>query len=262
MRVLIMISAIGALISGCAKNPYVENYTQYYDPVYVSANRAEAAQDPHIEPGSTPQQDIPAYYQNGYMAIGFSKFSGKLSNGQLALEQAKRISADVVVVYQPQYERTQSGAMPISMPTQQTYSSQSMATAYNAYGTTNAYGSTSGTVNGQQWMMMPYSVDQYSHLAAYFVRMNIPLGLHLREPNQSEATIAGTQRAVVVEVVVRGSEAYKADILPGDIIIAADGIPVDQIESTAAFASSRKGKTVDVQLIRNAKPLTKKLTVQ
>lgn len=250
------------VLAGCA-NPYATSYKSLSDSEYIAANRtAPAPALPVVAYGSNPIQDVQSYYENGYEALGFSMFSDKLSNQQKAVQQGQTVGADLVVYYQPIYQRTDTTAVPLSLPTQQAVSSYSQATAYNnSGGSATAYGSSYGTISGQQWTVVPVSRDTYFQTATYYVKTNQPLGLHFRAPTATEAQALGTQRAVVITAIVRGSAAYQSDFLPGDVILKADNLTVDQIPDSAEFARARRGKTVDVLMVRNGSPMVKKLTM-
>ena len=249
-------------LAGCA-NPYAKSYKSLSDPEYIAAYRtAPAPAEPTLALGTNPVQDVQTYYENSFEALGFSMFSDELSTQQKAIEQGRTVGADLVVYYEPIYQRTNTQAVPVSLPTQQTVSSYGQATAYNNYGgTATAYGSSYATVSGQQWTAIQVSRDSYFQTATYYVRTNQPLGLHFRAPTTAEAQALGTQRAVVITSIVRGSAAYQADLLPGDTILKADNLSVDQIPNAVDFVRMRQGKTVDVMLVRNGKSIIKKLTI-
>lgn len=249
-------------LTSCANlNPYVKNYVPVNERASLPVEHPASA-EPVLRPGAEPLADLQEMLVEGYDLLGYSAFSAELSSETKAVQQGQATGADVVIYYPAVFQRTATTVVPFQLPTHSTSYSTASATAYNSYGgSANAYASGVTQTYGQQWTAIPIQRDTYFQTASYYVKTKRLVGLIFRSPNTAEVNSLGTQRAAVVSSVVRNSEAYKADILPGDIILSADGLTVDQIPDAEAFARVRLGKTVVLEMVRNGQPLQKKLPI-
>lgn len=250
-------------LTGCMSNPYSQYYTAVSDRADLPIESASSAAAPKVIQGSDPVKDLEEMLSEGYDLLGYSSFSATETPQSKAVEQARLLSADVLLYYAPVYQRTATTVVPFSMPTQSTSYTTASATAYNSYG---GYGTASGSAltntYGQQWMAVPVQQDTYLHTAAYYVKTKSLVGMKFRAPDANEARALGTQRAAIVTVVIRNSAAYKADILPGDVVLKADGKTVDEIPDAEAYVRARIGQPIELLIARSGKVLVKQLLVQ
>lgn len=72
---------------------------------------------------------------------------------------------------------------------------------------------------------------------------------------------AGQHTADQVEFVIRGSAAYDADLIKGDIILTIAGEDFSNLEKTARVKIEYAGQTVPLELVRNGKRMTLQITV-
>lgn len=252
-----------ALLSGCAGlNPYVKNYVQVNDRETLPVEQSLPV-SPLLKQGVDPLSDLEDMLADGYDLLGYSAFSADLSSSDKAIQQASLVGADVVVYYPPVFQRTATTVIPFQLPTTTTSYSNATATAYNSYGASaTAYASGVTKTYGQQWTAIPIQRDTYFQSASYYVKTKRLVGLIFRSPTPQEVAALGTQRLAVVTTVVRGSGAYRADILPGDIIVRADGLTVDQIPDAEAFARARLGRTLTLDIVRAGRLIKKDLEIR
>lgn len=215
--------------------------------------------NPELRAISNPRDASREMYESGYEMVGYSSFTGPSADAKLAIEQAKNLLADVILI-KSEYLGTNTAAIPITTPTTSTTISHATANAYGPGGATTAYGTGMSTTYGQSTNWVPVSVEKYTNSASYWIKAPAPIfGVRIRDTTPSERKENGTNRGVVVDVVVRGSPAFKADVLPGDLLLKVGSI---DFYSNTDFSGVRKyaGNTVEIHLLRDNKEIVK--TVQ
>jgi hypothetical protein len=248
--------ALALSVSGCASG-----YQQFYEPAAVSTDLERFSGEPRIVVGSGDwDRDVLAMYEEGLGLIGHSSFVGPAESQDGALKQAKEVGAAVVVIAS-KYRNTQIGQLPITTPTTTTSYSSGNVNAFS--GGRSAVGSYSGTttIYGTQTTYMPYSVDKYEQGAAYFAPLvRKGLGVWLGKPTDDHRKAMESNRGMLITAVRRGSPAFKADLLPGDVLLSIGGETVsDRPEAQRAIAAV-SGQTVDVRLFRNGQQVLKRVT--
>jgi hypothetical protein len=73
-------------------------YDLFYDEVPHSSQLAPVTDDPRLMTGGNPRQVALAMYREGYALIGVSEFVGPAVPPAVALQQAKKVGAAIVVV--------------------------------------------------------------------------------------------------------------------------------------------------------------------
>lgn len=243
------------LLAGCASG-----YSQFYQevPHRGSVEVVAFTGTPTVLAGTgDPQADVIAAFAMGLVPIGVSSFNGPNEGMAGALAQAKKVGASHLLV-SAAYARTVSGAIPITVP--QTYTTQSSGTVSTSGPRGFATGTYSGTssTTGSSTSYIPYSVDRYDQQAVFLAPLDRGgVGFRFATLTTQQASELGTNKAVLVEAVRRGSPAFLADILPGDYVLSVNGAPIyDQDTFTAAvkfeqplvFAISRGGEQLNKTL--------------
>lgn len=259
LRKMLLLSAM-LLLGGCANG-----YKQFYQPVnaVVTAPRSGAVTaNPSVDhiPNASPAV-LANYERQGYMPIGYSSFnSGRPEPDANAIEQGRAVGADLVLIVNPQYTGTMMTSIPITTPTTSTAYSTGTATAYGPYGMVNAYGSGTTTTYGTQTTYMPLAIHRVNYGAVYLVKRHFLFGAIMRELNDAERQAIQSNKGAVVQLVVNGSSAFNADILPGDIITAADGQPILSMPDFSQYIGAHAGQSMTLDIIRGAQRIQK--TVQ
>ena len=263
IHVLIAISASLSIV-GCTNG-----YSQFYTPApgatpeVISATRASAApQNPAIERSAfgNTEQLLAAYAKRGYLVIGESSFnSGERVSDEDATKQGQAVGADLVLIFVPQYTGSVTSSVPITTPTTNTSYTTANATAYGPGGPVSAYGNATTTTYGSNTTYIPVTVDRSDYGAIYFVKGRFQIGAFVRNLNDLERQLLQTNQGVVVLTIVDDSPAYKADVLPGDMIIAMDGERVSNQEGFTRMASARTGRSIKLSLIRQGRSIEKNL---
>lgn len=192
----------------------------------VSANSA-----PELRPSSgNPLDDFGGMVQQGYGFLGYSAFNGPQASKGSILDYAKHVGADVVVV-------------------------GSRYTGSVSYGSID---STTFSRFGSFSFLMPLTRDRYDQFVLFFVKApHRGLGVELQGIKPSEAAQLGTNMGLRAMAIVRGSPAFMADVLPGDIITAVSDHPVYDGPSFKAALDAAYGTTARLAIIRNGRTLEK-----
>jgi hypothetical protein len=253
-----------AVLSGCANNFekfYTESpYNPYKNP--EASNRIIApVGNPEIIQGSDNNKlDATRMTEDGYAQIGSSGFhgTGTVTRENL-IAQAKKVGAAKVVSYS-KYMSSESGTTSLTLPnTQTTYHSGGVST-YGAGG--SGYGSYSGTSTtyGTTTTQIPYTRHRYEYGASYWVKMKIAtLGASFRNPNSQEKSNTGTNAGVIINATVRGGPAYKADIVPGDLVVSLNNERVHGQDDFLTKIRTFRGQLTNFEILRKGKTLHKKI---
>jgi hypothetical protein len=203
---------------------------------------------------------IDRYARKGFAFIGHSSFnSGREERIDSAIDLAKELHADLVVIVDPRYTGSQTTAVPITTPTTTTSFSTGSATAYGPNGVVNAFGSGTTTTIGSVTNMVPVTIHRMDYSAAFFVKMKVRFGAFFRDLNDEERQKLQTNKGAAIRLVVDNSPAFKADFLVGDIITSING---NKVESSRALLSSLESQTnqaVKFEIIRNNSTLEKSI---
>lgn len=253
------------MLGGCATG-----YSDFYQPAgglsqgAQPLDRAGSSSAPEVHrtanPGSeqASQALVDRYARRGYALMGTAFFnSGNDEDEANAVEQARKVGADLVVVFNPKYTGTVTSTIPITVPTTTTARVRSTATAHGPDGTVRVHGTETATLHGTTTILKPVSVDRQDFGALFFAKRRWPFGAMWRDLNDEERQSLGRNRGAVARVVVDGSPAYAADVVPGDIVVSVDGVPVSNAESMMPLIQSKAGGRVKVEIIRKGRSLMK-----
>lgn len=256
MKLMCTVLGVGALLSaaGCA-NGYREFYTPAAaaTPEAISSIRVSAPPPtPAIKRALFGNRDalLAKYRKRGYFVIGESSFNtDKRVSDDQALKQGQAVGADLVIIFLPQYTRSVTYTDPFPTLT--------MDTSY----TTGPEGLGNATTTAYERHMTKVSstVDHYDYGAIYFVKRRFRIGAFVRNLNELERHLLHMNQGVVVMTIVNDSPAYKADILPGDMITAMDGKRITNHEGFTRMAAERKGRMIIFSLVRQGRVIEKSL---
>jgi len=226
--------ALLAALTGCA-NPYAQFFNPAPSAVPATNVDTVAAAAPSIYNYSAdPKNDNQAMIENGYAYAGTSSFNTgqRVSKAQL-LDQAKKVGAAAILV-KSQYTNSVSGTVPFSV-----YHPGEMVTSntngsFNAYNNSggSAYGNYNGTTTTQlpgqtTTPYIPYTVNRFDYVATYWVKIKkFRLGVYPADLPQDVRRKLQRNTGVVVNAVVRGTPAFSANLLQGDVILGCNGTDV------------------------------------
>jgi hypothetical protein len=258
MRNWILAALAAMTLAGC-----VSPYQEFYEPAREGAFVIPTTEEPMEIPSSGDlKQDVRLMYQEGYGLIGSSGFNAPLADRAGAIAQAKKIGANRFIV-EAKYRGTRSGVMPITTPTTSTsYTSGTVTSSggyYSGLGNSASYSGIT-TTYGSETTYVPYSVDRYEQHALYFGPLpRKGLGIFFASPTEEARQLAGTNKGYQVMLVRRGSPAFRADILPGDLVVSIGGRDMTEQGDYRAAQAANYGRETEFVIYRGADRIVKKL---
>jgi hypothetical protein len=253
---VLLISSL-CIFSGCL-NPYGQYYTDHTGGANIleNPNIIVSTDEPKLIQGSNVENDGIRMLEDGYLLIGVSSFNAANVNQKSAIEQAKKVHADTVIVYS-QYTNTVSGSMPVTVPnTQTTYHSG------NIYGSRGGFANYSGTSTtyGTQTTYVTYSIMRYDYLATYWVKIKLPrLGIHFEDLTDELRKKVESNKGVYIIAVIKGSPAFNADLLKGDIIRKLNNIEIIDKNHLINLIAENKEQRIELEIFRNEKTIIKQV---
>ena len=199
------------LLSACVSDFFTHYQGMAAEEVTASGRIITTTQEPSLTdyPKDVPLSDFEAMlFEDGYIMLGSSTFTGSRGSRDQALEQGKALGASLVA-YGETYSHTTSGVT----------SSDRRVNDYNV----NTGETTYRTVTD----ITPYSHDYYEYIAVYaaqykhggFDIMYTPLSAEQRQ-------LLDSANGIVITAVRKGSNVDQANIVKGDIITEVNGSPV------------------------------------
>lgn len=275
MKKLILIFCV-IFCAGCAtlENPYSKWYQDRTGGIDITKSPAVILPtgEPQIFSGNDVDKDAQKMFEDGYNLLGFSSFNaGEVDRGKL-IAQARKVKAEIVVFYS-QYTNTLSGVVPLTLPDNHT-----MTTTYSGmgntngniygsgggwasyHGTSNAFGQATTTIYDTKTTYIPYSQNRYDYMASYWIKMKKPIfGVMAVDLTSEQRTKIGTNKGAFVNIVVKDSPAFIADIFKGDIITKLNDDDVVDAKTLQVMETANMGKKVSLTIIRDDKTLTKEV---
>jgi hypothetical protein len=263
MKRLTAVMLAATLLGGC-----VNSFSKYYQP-QNPANPA-SLKSQLLPPPNQPalythsdnvQADAMRMATDGYVLIGTSSFyapANKVTKDQ-AIAQGKEVGASVVLI-KSQYKDTRSGVVPFTLANPNVVSTvNTSGTVYGTNGNSATY-SGSGTVTtpgGYSTYAIPYSVDRNDFFASYWAKRDpnkIHLGLnYLPLPNEVRKKLE-RNTGVQVAAVVKGTPAFKANFIEGDILLSLNGEDIIDVASLSAALNQLAGQRITFNLLRDYQP--------
>jgi len=175
------------------------------------------------------QADGKRLREDGYVYIGESSFYGPAnrSNQEQAVAKARRLahqlSFQVTVYGYPLRCDPYTVANPNVVSTVNT-----SGTVYGSNGNSATYSGTGTVTNpgGSSTYNIPYSVDRNTFYASYWAKRDpkkIHLGLFFRPLDDATRHKLERNTEAQVAIVIRGTPAFAANFLEGDILLKIDG---------------------------------------
>lgn len=264
-RFRILVPAMVLIGLGC-QSPYEEPSNPFSDFYKGQANlRLLADYDKkqsliQVYSSNNFSRDVEVFIRKGYRVGGQSSFEGLSGQQNIELNmknQAADIGASVILV-SSQYARTISGAMPVPVMSSATAYSSGSAYAYGSNGYGSAYGNGSTTVLGSSTVMVPYSVQRSNFSAVYLYKATPPIfGIIPQELDDLTRRRIQSNLGVIVKLVIDNSNAFYADILPGDVLLSINGESVATPQVFFDLISKFAGQKIVIIIERNGKRIEK-----
>ena len=250
-------------LGGCTNG-----YEQFYKPTPGLANSLIHVQpfsgEPRLASNSGDvKRDIRAMYEQGYVLWWlFPILLEQPQNQSGAIAQAKKVRNVMVVLISSKYQNTVSGALPLTLPTATTSYSSGTVNAFGSGGSATGNYSGMTTTYGTQTTYIPYSIDKYEQAAFYFAPLErAGFGVMLNPLTDDERRQLGTNQGVQIVAVRNKSPAFKADVLPGDVILQVGSTTTYDVPTALRAFASAAGGDANVMVARGGERITKKIAI-
>jgi membrane-associated protease RseP (regulator of RpoE activity) len=223
-----------------SENLYESNYKQQNN---TNLKSKQANPDTKMYVSNHFDEDNISMLESGYDMMGSSGFESGSIAPDLALEHAKTINADVVLVYS-KYASKKS-----SLSTLQTIKEAAKST---------------GEIDED---VLKGDAEQYNYYASYWAKLPMPLlGLHVikLKHKEKDSNLVIEDEGLKVLAVIKDSSAFKAGLKRGDILLKIDGVKMSTPAQLSQAVGQKKGKEVKVSYERdgNLKETSAKLIAQ
>lgn len=222
-----------------ADNPYEKNYKAQNVGNLVSL---QADPDTKMYVSNHKDKDNISMLENGYDMMGTTGFEAGEVSSELALQHARAIKADTVLVY------TKYGAAITAASKIDTYKEAAKK-------------------NGGEIDEKDVVEDdvKYKYFASYWAKLPPPLlGVHvvkLVRPATEEGDKKQELKGLNVLAVIKGSPAEAAGIERGDMLLKLNDTELSKAEELAKVVRQYQGKTVKIVYERDGQPATVDATI-
>lgn len=215
--------------------------------------------EPELRFGSEPKADYLNMVEDGYALVGYSSFYGPAENPASAKSKAKSIHAAVVVVYSSN-PRTTSETVPTldlsfiaDALNPKTATTQTSGTIAGSGGSLN-YSQTSTTTlprESRPAQTTTYTSTIYDQFTGFWLKTKpARLGIVPRDLTAEERAARGSNKGLAIVGVIKGSPAFKADVMRGDILLKIADLEVSSWDDLSAALDQYAGTEVDLSLVR------------
>lgn len=249
------------ILTGCAANPFSEYYYDRTNGEDITKNQSFviSTEQPKLFSGSDIEADFQMMLEDGYEAIGYSQFNAGNVTEQQAIDHAKAVHAEIVLFYS-KFTNTISGVVPLRIPDTQTSTTTEHGYVYGSGGGLEYSGTATTTTHGTHTTFIPVSYDRYDYFAGFWVKRNTPIfGTVNRELTLEERKIISGNQGIMIEAVIKGSPAFKADLLKGDILKRIGTVEINDLTSYQNALLLSRGKEITVVFFRDGRELSKQV---
>jgi len=212
-----------------ADNPYAKNYKEQNT---NNLKSLQPAPDTKMYISNHKDDDNISMLESGYDMIGSSGFSATETSFDLALQHAKSIKADTVLVYK-KYESAKTASSKLQL--------------------IKEAAKKGGEIDPNDLTEEP---TEYYYYASYWAKLPMPLlGVHIIKLKQKEAdddqVVVKDEPGLKIIAVIKDSPAAKASIVKGDALLKIGDVTLTAADDLFAAVKRYAGQTVPVQLQRN-----------
>lgn len=258
---LFLLVMVAIALSGCANN-----YAKFYQGEQDARLRTDY--DATVQGVRIVRTDDFAasrldLLRQSFVPIGSAGFQANASavREDQAIEVAQKIGAHVVVLAS-KHLHTQNTVMPLTTPNTTTSYTTGQATAYNAYGVTNAYGSATTTTYGSKTTYIPVSITTNSYGAEFYAKVRPRVGLIVVDLDEAVRKRLGSNQGVSVMVVADNTPGFYADVLPGDVVATINDEPVYGRQGYGDLIAKYAGRRTVFGLLRDGVSIRKEIEIR
>ena len=210
-------------------NPYTTNYKEQNTSHLKSL---ETNPDTKIYVSNHKEDDNISMLEKGYDMIGSSGFSATTTASDLALQHAKAIKADTVLVYR-KYDSAKIGSSKLQL--------------------IKEAAKKGGEIDPNNLVGEP---EQYHYYASYWAKLPQPLlGVHViklaKKVAEDLGDVVEEEPGLRIIAVIKESPAANASILKGDTLLKIGDINLIKADDLFTAVKRYAGQTVPVELERN-----------
>lgn len=263
IRKFIVKFGILILLQGCA-TPFAQFYYDQTGGVDLSKLPSVVLPtgEPQVYRGNDQDQDTLKMLEDNYSMIGYSLFNAANIDENGAVTQAKKVNASFVILYS-KYTGSTNGSVPLVLPDTKTSSTSLQGSAYGSGGYASYSGTAYTTTYGTKTTYIPYTVHRSDYLATYWIKMKSPIfGIHIGDITPEIKKRIGSNKGLLVFAVIKGSPAFEADILKGNVLRKIADISVYDQESFQRALSKYEGKEIIVTIFRDEKEIVKSVKLR
>jgi len=203
-----------------ALNPYTKNYK-----TRMASPKASLTGEPRIFRGQDRVADYQTLLEDGYDLLGYSSFEAADVPPEKLTEQARKINADLALVY-----TVRSGETPASVKLDQAREKLNKP---------------DDEAKGEA--AQPAHNTFYNYFASFWTKLPTPLlGVHVKQGQEEGVPAKGLE----VIAVIKGSPAAAAGLQRGDTLLRLGETQLDKPELLSQAAQRYAGQKTDVVFIR------------
>lgn len=203
-----------------ALNPYTKNYK-----TRMASPKASLAGEPQVFRGQDRVADYQTLLEDGYDLLGYSSFEAADVPPEKLTEQARKINADLALVY-----TARSGETPASVKLDQARDKLNKP-------------------DNEAQEEAAKSADNkfYNYFASFWTKLPTPLlGVHVKQVQEEGVPAQGLE----VIAVIKGSPAAAAGLQKGDTLLRLGEMQLDKPELLSQAAQRYAGQKTDVVFVR------------
>lgn len=189
---------------------------------------------PQVYTSNDLTADVRRLLEDGYFVIGSSSWVGPAEGVKQTSKFAKKIKASIALVNCRYIETVSGGTQVVMMP------------IIGGYG---------GMIGGSR----PVSFDRYEQSAVFLAKLKpqmTGLGIYFEPLTPVQIRSLGSAKGASISIVVRGSPAFDAGIIAGDIILTVAGQDISTPDRLERVKTEYAGQTVPVEIVRDGQPKT------
>lgn len=212
------------LLAACASSGQRKFYKEYVNIDELKDVQTLAkGEEPTITFATDLERDIKVARSKGYIPIGGASFNGTPDSESAITKHAKSWGA-VLVLVSSKFTNTATTTTPLLLPSTQTTTGS--GAIYGSQGSATFSGST--TTHGTVAVPITTTERRFDQVTVYFVKSTrkVRFGLFVADLPMDLRVQLERNTGALIENVSDGSPAFVANVIPGDVLVELNGVPV------------------------------------